>query len=194
MKKAALIIISMIIGAGIFEIGQRGYYKYAVWRDMKIFDNSTDQDEVIEVVRKFMFSSSTGETLVRSVFGYDPDGRPVSTRMICLDAIEAKLENQNFFWSLFEGSLNSNRNVKLRSLEIIDNSLADIHLLGIQPLFRTLPNENDKEILLMKIGVVSKYLFLDNEEMVNKYDQEGLESLIKFLKERQKNQGIVFGN
>lgn len=134
-----------------------------------------------------LLETSMGRTEVLSALTYRQDGEPVrvATLLGTIDAIKESKICDSFLYSLCCAANDTNEEVRLNSIEALDSIMYYLYKRDIAGIvLRRLSDENDEEVLLKKIKLLSTYLFLEYKDLKYVYENEGLEMIIPNLHEQ----------
>ena len=156
--------------------------QYKFEKHIEVMKNSPDAESVSKSVQELMESYKG----VNKVSDYLTEKHDNSiARLAAFDIIRQRLESMNFTiaYNSLPGTVND-VNVRKQSMELLKENFKYSFMLPQMLLATGLQGEKDESILNEKIKLLSKWLFMDENEIQQILSDKGVEDVSEIFKRR----------
>lgn len=185
-------ILCMILGAILFIVGHDIYHYYRFTQDINTLGVSNDYDRLYKITSAF-WNTEKYSVITQALIGQERiqnQSPSVEARMAALHAIEDSEYFSLIPLALQGGMLNSKKEIREESIRIYDRILGRYYRGNLFTIAKRLEDETSPEIFDKKMDLLARYLYINKEELLEKYKKDGPQLFTDFVYEKLKNTSL----
>ena len=175
-------LVAMGAGAIIFVLCHDLFVSLTFRQDIKVLTTSDDYQTQYEICSKLLSSPAYSFVAYGSLSMYVGE-KPATeqAKLACLAAIEQSDHFTSIPLSINWATFDRSASVRLKALDLNERLLRRTYRGGLMFLSEKLLEEQDPDIQSRKLEMICRYLFLDKDEVISRFESEGPEKVISSI-------------